>query len=103
VPTLSYSGSRAIAVLLTGTTTPNHSRKYARSGSANSAASTAPLVRRSHRSAPGPFSSTLAKIFMEFRELRCGGFASHVRFTELVPLSGSARVVSALHASSGRR
>jgi putative transposase len=36
-----------------------------------------------------------------FTAMRGGGFASHVRFTELVPLSGSARVVSALHASSG--
>ena len=49
--------------------TPNYSLNYARSGSANSTASTSPLDDRSHRSAPAPFSPNEALIFMRFREL----------------------------------
>ena len=74
------SGSHRI---LANTTTPIYSRNSAHAGSANSAASTAPLVRRSRRPGRGPFSSTLAKIFMGFRELQCDDFASPPRFTGL--------------------
>ena len=49
--------------------TPNYSLNYARSGSANSTASTSPLDGRSHRSAPAPFSPNEALIFIGFRAL----------------------------------